>query len=118
MNILNEILLSIVSLSFLALTITLIVAIISSTKKIEKIQKDISKLSDEGVKLIQYSTNLSEELQKKSESLDFIFEYLDQFNKKKDVSNSNNVSNIFDLISKSIIICNKISGDIKKYVKS
>lgn len=118
MHIFNEILLSIVSLSFLALTITLIVAIISSTKKIDKIQKDISKLSDEGVKLILHGTSLSAELQKKSASLDFIFDSLDQFNKKKDVNEPQNLSNIFDLIGKSITICNKISGDIKKYVKS
>lgn len=119
MHIINEVLLSIVSFSFLALTITLILAIRTSTKKIDKMEKDFTKLSDEGTKLVQICTELSEDLTKKSASLNFVFEFLDQFNQEPAKEKQElKISDVAHLIGESIAICKKINGEIKKYVKS
>ena len=117
----TEISLSLIIIGFLALVIAFALAVRSFSKKITQIQKDLHNLSVHGTELIQNLNELTEDLTKKSKSLNFIFHFVDEFNKKNESGShkgSEKAAEIVSLIGTSINLINRISGDIKKYVKS
>lgn len=118
----------IVIIGFLAVIIVLAIAVRSFSKKLAQIQRDLHNISLHGAELIHNLNELTEDLKKKSKSLNFIFHFLDEFNKKNESvaaeekkqsqKNTEKAAEIVDLIGTSINLFNRISGDIKKYVKS
>ena len=117
----TEIGLSLIIIGFLTLVITLVLAVRSLSKKLAQVQKDLHNLATQGSDLIDNLNELTEDIKKKSKSLNFIFQFIDEFNKKSESGSqkdSEKVAEIVSLIGTSINLINRISGDIKKYVKS
>ena len=90
-------------------------------------QKEINSLSANGSELAQNLNELTEDLKKKSESLNFIFRFIDGFNQKKPakISHSGNrmqknteqIAEIIDLVGTSLDLFQRIKRDVGKYVK-
>ena len=81
---------------------------------------------DTGSELVNNLNELSRDLRKKSESLNFIFRFIDSFNKKKAAKssrggslqkNTEQIAEIVDLVGTSVDLFYRIKKDVKKYVK-
>ncbi len=122
-----EICVAVVSFAFVTLSIFACVAILAMRKSLNEIQVDLNRLTIDGTELIQSVNELNEDIKKKSESVDFIFQYLNAFNGKKSEKESEDqhqhnksaeiITEIVSLVETGVNFVKKIKGDIIKYVK-
>lgn len=122
-----EICVAVLTVSFIALVVFLIVTIQSARKDLKRVKKEINALSANGLELVQNLNELTEDLRKKSESLDFIFRFIDSFNKKhrprgthhgiQFQKHTEQVAEIIDVIGTSFDLFDRIKSDVKRYVK-
>lgn len=122
-----EICLAVISICFVVLVAFLIVAVQSSRDSLKQIRKELNDLSSTGSELVNNLNELTEDLRKKSESLNFIFRFIDSFNKKKAAKssrsgklqkNTEQIAEIVDLVGTSVDLFQRIKRDVNKYVKS
>ena len=107
--------------TFIILSIFIITYLHSSMKKINQIHS-------EATELIRNLNNLTEDLQGKSKSCNFIFKLLNVFNKDHPCKISEtelriqqlseNLAEIIDALGAGAELASKIKGEIKNYVKS
>ena len=122
-----QICVAIVSIAFVTLSVFACVAILAMRKSLNEIRVDLNRLTIDGSELIKNVNELNEDIKKKSESLDFIFQYLNAFNGKKLENESEDhqhhnksteiITEIVSLVETGVNFVKKIKGDIIKYVK-
>lgn len=117
-----EICVAVISFAFVMLVVFLIITLKNVTSNLKKTKQILNKLehelvdmSGESVKLIKNANELTEDIKKKTESLNFLFRPLFKFNKEKSEDNEHDnyekVSNIMNYISQGILLFKKLKGD-------
>lgn len=121
-----EICLAVISICFVALLAFLVVAVRSSSDSLKQLQKEINALAASGSELAENLNELTQDLKKKSESLNFIFRFIDSFNTKKPAKssrsrslqkNTEQIAEIVDLVGTSVDLFHRIKRDVQKFVK-
>lgn len=119
-----EICATLICVSFIALTIFVIATLLVSRKKLKRIEKETNNLSSRGLELIENLNELTEDLKRKSQSLDFLFHFIGSFNRKKSTKpspgktkNREQIAEIIDLVSTGLDLFNRVKTDVKKYIK-
>ncbi|GAB4189087.1 MAG: hypothetical protein Tsb0015_09580 [Simkaniaceae bacterium] len=120
------------TVAFIILVVFLIMTFITTRRTLKEttitlmhIQRQMQALSKESISLIQNTNDLTLDIKKKSESLNFIFHALASFNKnkfhvlemEKQKNISEKISEILECVGSGIILFNKIKEGIGEYAK-
>ncbi|HSW85918.1 MAG TPA: DUF948 domain-containing protein [Rhabdochlamydiaceae bacterium] len=117
-----EICVAVISFAFVILVVFLIITLknaaasLKQTKHIlNKLEHELVDISGESVKLIKVANELTTDIKKKTESLNFLFRPLFKINKEKSEEDEHDnyakVSNIMNYISQGILLFKKLKGD-------
>lgn len=133
-----EICVAVLTVSFLALVVYLVITLRATTATLKKTnhflsktEKDLDDLTTESVKLLKNVNDLAAGIRKKSEALDYLISPFTKHHRhsKSEHKHENRhehgheedygtISELVQFVSNGIVLFNKIRGDIKDYVKS
>lgn len=102
---------AIIAVAFVALVVVVVMTLVRA-------QRDLHDLSTEATKLIRKLDALTDDVQSKSESLDFVFRPLQSLNRELHRKKPHDTAKeMADLVTLSLVLFDKIKAAVRHYAK-